>query len=128
LKALEPINLNEKEETMALGERGIWLNREEALNWHGPIPLSQYKLNEDPNPEIITKKLLQPVEYTQDVAIKYLKPAPLAHGDLIIKRENQLLNNLPPPQIIRQIPHRPVTPEPIVLREKPPVPPTIQPG
>ena len=53
LRSANPIELNETEEITVLGERGIWANKEEALNWRGALPLCQYILNEDANPEVI---------------------------------------------------------------------------
>ena len=86
LRSNEPININETEEATALGQRGILVNRNEILNWRGP-PISEYKLNDDPNPEIINKTINQPVEYMQDVQVKYLRPpTPPPPGDLVIRQ------------------------------------------
>ena len=35
-----PIQVHETEEITALGQRGIYVNKSEADNWKGPIPLS----------------------------------------------------------------------------------------
>ena len=86
LRSNEPINVNETEETMALGHRGVWVNRSEVLNWRGPVPINEYKLNDDPNPEVINKTVNQPVEYNQEVQVKYLRPpTPPPPGELIIR-------------------------------------------
>ena len=121
-KAKDPID--NLEEIEVNGERGIWTNKSESLNWNGSIPLSQYKINQDSNPLIVTKKAQQKLEYTQNFAIRYLRPpTPPIPGEIII---NQLQNECPPPAppiILRQQPPRMQTPEPIVVRERPPQPP-----
>ena len=82
LKSNVPINITENEEITVLGQRGVWTNRSEVLNWKGPIPISQYRLNDDPNPEVILKTNSQPVEYTQDIQVRYLRPpTPQAPGN-----------------------------------------------
>jgi hypothetical protein len=87
LRSSEPINVNETEEATALGHRGILLNRNEILNWRGPVPITQYRLNDDQNPEVINKTINQPVEYTQEVQVKYLRPpTPPPPGELIIRQ------------------------------------------
>lgn len=58
---------------------------------------------------------------------RYLKPPIIVPGDLIIRKENIYAKNLPPPQIIREQHPRAITPEPVYLREKPPVPPELIP-
>ena len=124
LRSSVPININETEEISVLGHRGIWANKSEVINWNGPVPISQYKINDDPNPEIIHKTSAQPVEYTQDIHVKYLRPpTPPTHGELIIRQENPVPLPHAPPQIIRQHAPRPITPEPLIIREAPPEPP-----
>ena len=82
LRSSVPININENEEITVLGQRGVWANRSEVLNWKGPVPISQYKLNDDPHPEVIHKTNSQPVEYTQDIQVRYLRPpTPQAPGN-----------------------------------------------
>ena len=77
-----PIASNETEEVNALGFRG------QVQGWNGPVPINQYKLNNDPNPEVITKVSGQPVEYNQDIQVRYLRPpTPAPHGDIIIKEQ-----------------------------------------
>jgi hypothetical protein len=38
------------------GERGLWTNKSECINWKGPVPLEKYSINYDPDPEVITKR------------------------------------------------------------------------
>ncbi len=65
LRSANPIQIDESEEITVLGQRGIWVNKDEVQNWRGPMPISQYCLNEDPCPEIITKRSDQNIEYVQ---------------------------------------------------------------
>lgn len=121
LRSAHPIELNEIEEITVNGERGIWLNRDEIANWKGALPIIQYPINEDPSPEIITKKSRQLLDYTQEIAIRYLRPpTPPMPGDIIINQISGEPYPPAPPIIIRQQPPRPRTPEPIVIREAPP--------
>lgn len=123
-----PIPVEETEEISVLGHRGVWVNKSEVLNWQGPVPISQYKLNEDPNPEVINKTSGQPVEYTQDIAIRYLRPpTPPAPGDLVIKQEVNIQAPPAPPVIIRQQAPQLPAPETVVIREAPPEPPAVIP-
>jgi hypothetical protein len=62
LRANIPIELNETEEITVNGQRGIWANKTEVSNWRGVCPLSEYQINADPNPEIITKRACQHLE------------------------------------------------------------------
>lgn len=50
------------------GETGLLVNRSEITSFSGPIPLSEYPINEDPNPEVIHKRADPPVvSYVQEV-------------------------------------------------------------
>lgn len=126
--ATVPIASNETEEATALGYRGILLNRAQLSNWNGSVPINQYKLNNDSNPEVITKVSAQPVEYDQDIQVRYLRPpTPQPHGDLIIKEQPTTVHPVAPPLIIRQIARAPDTPEILVIREHPPAQPPTHP-
>ena len=121
LRSDEPIVITESEEINVLGHRGIWANRNESNQWKGAVPLSEYKINEDQNPEIIRKTSKKQLEYIQELAIRYLKPpTPPTPGDIIITQSANELIPPAPPLIIRQQPARAVTPEPLVIREAPP--------
>lgn len=126
LNATTPINVNETEEVNACGHRGVLVNKQEILNFNGPVPISQYRLNEDPNPEIIRKVSNQPIEYNQDISVRYLRPpAQALLGDIIIRQENHSIPVCAPPLIVRERPPRPLSPtEPIIIREEPPALPT----
>ncbi|RNA44423.1 hypothetical protein BpHYR1_011798 [Brachionus plicatilis] len=124
VQSKNPIEINESEEIEALNLRGIWINREENLNWKGPIPLEKYELHQDPNPELMIKKPSDLLKYKQEVKIKYLHPPPIEKpGDIIIKQLADKQLPPAPPLVIRQDQPKPKTPPPIVIREEPPAPP-----
>ena len=120
-----PIEINEPQEVVSInGVDGKWANKSECLNWHSSIPLSQYKLNQDPNPEIINKKYDTKLQHKQTVTYKYLKPpSPAQPGDLVIKQENETLAPCPPPLIVRVSPTERKQAEKVIIREEPPKPP-----
>lgn len=93
------------------------------------IPLDQYRLNEDPCPEIIRKKPSDRVTYTQNIAVRYLKPpAPAPAGDIVIQQlPDRQVAPAPPLHVRQQQPSRP-NPAPLVVREAPPPPPPQVPG
>jgi hypothetical protein len=84
LRSKEPITIDSTEEITALGQRGIWANKKEVTNWKGDVPITEYFLNEDSNPEIIFKKANNKLEYVQELAIRYLRPpTPPAAGEIV---------------------------------------------
>ena len=89
-RSTSPIPTNETEEIEILGYKGVLLNKNE-ISSHG----GDYKLNHDPNPEIVYKVTNnKPIEYEQDIQIRYLKPpTPPPPGDLIIKQQTGSKNN-----------------------------------
>lgn len=126
LRSSVPIDLLDStaEEISVSGHRGIWLNKAEVANWRGLLPINQYSINEDANPEIITKRTQQNLTYIQELAIRYLRPpTPPPPGDIVITQEVNSFTPPAPPLVIRQQPARPATPEPLVIRESPPQPP-----
>jgi hypothetical protein len=127
IDSLEPIETAEKSEIEVFGQRGIWLNKSEEMEWKGDRPLSDYPLNLDLNPKTIRKKPLNnQIEYIQSLAIRYLKPpTPQLPGEIVIIQEPDTIPNPAPPIIIRQEPNKPETPEPLIIREAPPKPPEV---
>lgn len=88
LRSTVPIKLSEEDEITVFGERGLWANKLEVLNWKSDLPIEKYQLNEDKNPEIIVKKLKDSIEYIHEIAIRYLKPpSPPSAGEIIISQE-----------------------------------------
>jgi len=70
LRADAPIFLPDGEQTEEItvnGHKGLWVNRQEIVNWRGPIPITAYEINQDPNPELIRKRTAQQVNYIQEV-------------------------------------------------------------
>lgn len=83
-----------------------------------------YKINFDPNPQIIRKQVSDAVTYKQEVAVRYLRPpTPPPPGPLVIKEVRSPAMPPAPPIVIRQRPPRPATPPPLIIRERPPQPP-----
>lgn len=124
LRSSSPIQINGSEEIEVNGQRGIWANKCEQLNWRGELPIAEYLINQDANPEVIKKNIRKQLEYVQELAIRYLKPpTPPQPGEIIIKLEANTQIPPAPPLIIRQQPPRPASPAPLVIREEPPKPP-----
>jgi hypothetical protein len=124
LRASIPFEINESEVITVNGQSGVWSNKNEIINWKGVIPLSQYVINEDVNPEIIRKRTEQQLTYEQEIAVRYLRPpTPPPPGEILIRQEKNLLTPPAPPLVIRQQPPRPETPPPLIVREAPPNPP-----
>ncbi len=100
------------------------MNKSEIESWNGELSLKSYNLNVDQNPRIIQKKPDYNIEYTQEVAIRYLRPStPPAPGHIFITKQPDSVTSPAPPIIIRQQPPRPSTPKPYIVREHPPIPP-----
>lgn len=124
LRSINPIEVNETEEISVFGNKGVWVNKAEVMNWRGDLSINEYVINEDANPEIIMKRIDRSIEYVQELAIRYLRPpTPPAPGDIVITMEANVATGPAPPLIIRQQPARASTPEPLVVREAPPQPP-----
>lgn len=93
------------------------------------LPLEQYRLNVDQNPHIIRRKPNEKVQYTQEIAVRYLKPPPPPRGGDIVIRQLPTRQHAPaPPLIVRQPGPQAPTPPPLVIREAPPQPPQPLPG
>jgi len=124
LRASNPLEVSESEELTVIGQRGIWLNKQEVNAWRGDLAITEYKIHEDRNPQVIQKRYEQVFEYVQELAIRYLRPpTPPAAGEIVIVQEPNVPTGPAPPLIIRQAAARAATPEPLVLREAPPQPP-----
>jgi len=124
LRSTKPIEISETEEITVIGQRGIWMNKAEVNAWSGDLAITEYKIHEDANPQVVQKKFEQQVEYVQELAIRYLRPpTPPAPGEIVITQEPNTNVGPAPPLIIRQAAARADTPEPLVVREAPPQPP-----
>lgn len=88
LNSHEPIDINESNEICANGYKGIWANKDEIANWVGPVPLSEYPINQDPNPILIKKRSNKQFELQKKVLVRYLEPPrPRTPGEIIVKQE-----------------------------------------
>lgn len=121
--AKQPLdNIRGGERVTAGPYSGIYLNKHEVDKWRGPIPIDQYPIHNDPNPEVI-KKRMDKLVYTQELGVRYLNPPPAPKpGDLIIRERPTSLPPAPP-LVLRQEGDRPHSPPPIIIREAPPRPP-----
>ena len=127
LNAREPLrNLSSRDIYEKGPYRGIYLNKHEVDLWRGPVPIDQFQLYHDPNPEIV-KRRLDRVPYTRELGVRYLNPPPAQKpGDLIIRERQGSAQITAPPLIIRQETERSKTPPPLIYREAPPpLPPRI---
>ncbi|UJR29214.1 hypothetical protein I4U23_010428 [Adineta vaga] len=83
--------------------------------------VKNYPINVDANPELIVRPNTQRLTYTQDIAVRYLKPGtPPPPGPIIIREIRAPQPPPAPPIILRQRPPPPRTPSPVIIREKPP--------
>lgn len=58
-----------------------------SAQFASPLPLHQYRLNQDPNPLVITRKPPQKLLHNQTIAVKYLKPPALPpSGDIVLRK------------------------------------------
>merc|ERR1719444_462387 len=86
LRSTAPIDVSETEELTVIGQRGIWMNKAEVNAWRGDLAISEYKIHEDSNPQIVNKRFESQVEYVQELAIRYLRPpTPPAPGEIVIR-------------------------------------------
>lgn len=56
LNSTEPITTESSEVIEVNGVRGIWLNKSEVESWQGEIPITEYEINIDSDPEIVKLK------------------------------------------------------------------------
>jgi hypothetical protein len=74
LNAKSPLSVQSSEEIEVNGLKGQYLNKSEVVNWKGDLPIEEYEINVDEEPEVINKKANQKLEYVQELAVKYLRP------------------------------------------------------
>ncbi len=88
LRAVNPLEVSESEELTVIGQRGVWLNKQEVNAWRGDLAITEYRIHEDANPQVIQKRYEQVFEYVQELAIRYLRPpTPPAAGEIVIVQE-----------------------------------------
>jgi hypothetical protein len=125
----QPIETGQHEEIEIpeLGIRGIWINKSETENWTpGDVPLSEYKINIDPNPELVKLKYPKCIDRIEAKAVKFLRPpTPPPPGDIVITQLPDYQPPEAPPIIIRQLAEDHCDPKPKIIRERPPTPPEV---
>ncbi|RMZ96505.1 hypothetical protein BpHYR1_020315, partial [Brachionus plicatilis] len=52
----------------------VRISTERNCTFLPPVSLDQYKLNSDPNPEVIRKKPSEKIRYQQDLSVRFLEP------------------------------------------------------
>lgn len=72
INSTEPLRLDEDKYVHLDGESGIMQNLDEVINnqnqkWTGKIPLTEYAINEDLEPQVLRKKTCKTIEYIQEV-------------------------------------------------------------
>ena len=127
LNAASPIEVDKEAESITVNDlSGIHVNKSDEQNWTSTVPIENYSINVDPNPEVVHKTNEAVVEYKQPINIQYLRPpTPPVQGEIVIKQERDVAVPAAPPVIIRQRPASQNDVYPIILREKPPSPPPI---
>ncbi|RNA19890.1 hypothetical protein BpHYR1_024240 [Brachionus plicatilis] len=124
IECRNPLSIDEKSEISVDGFKGSWSNRSESTNWKGPIPLEDYPINKDPEPNVLRKKPDDRLIYNQDIKVRYLKPPKLPKpGDIVINVGPDRQIPPAPPIIIRQNRASIPDPPPLIIREAPPKPP-----
>jgi hypothetical protein len=106
LASNQPMSMQEtgQEKVTVGGETGFLGNRQDIINWSGTLPLDQYPINEDPNPEVIRKRTDQTIAFNQEIAIRYLRPStPPPPGDILISHEAPLVPPPAPPIVLNSI-------------------------
>jgi len=118
VSAANPVPVTENEEVSVIGVRGLLANKAEFATFPN---IDKYTLNNDPSPQVIKKKPACCTEYTQEIAVKFLKPPePPKPGDIRIKQQPDIQTPPAPPLVIRQPGKEAVAPPPLTIRESPP--------
>ncbi len=88
-----------------LGISGILMNSEEIKKWQSEGgDLKKHKIRDGP-PKIISKTKPQPIEYEQNIIVKYLKPPTPPPVNIILEEKPSRVKPAPP--LIVRIPQRP---------------------
>ena len=114
-----PILARRQSAAPALAARTLALNAAPALASNFAVPD-----NVDSHPLVVRKKPAAPVNYTQQVSVKFLQPPPPQQpGDIVITQQKDVQAAPVAPRLIRQNPPLPVKPAPMIVRERPPLAP-----
>lgn len=120
-----PTPENESEKQIEeLGISGILMNSEEIKKWQSKGGnLKKHKLREGPTHKIINKNMPKPIEYEQNIIVKYLKPPTPPPINIILEERPRRI--IPAPPLVVRLPRRPpYLPATKIIREPLPKPPT----
>jgi hypothetical protein len=82
----EPAITEQNDLVSVNSQTGLWANKSEADAFSGPVPLSQYPINNDPCPQILNK-IPNNIECHREVSVKYLEPGQVPEpGPIIINQ------------------------------------------
>ena len=88
-----------------LGISGILMNSEEIKKWQSKGGnLKKHKLREGPT-QIINKNMPKPIEYEQNIIVKYLKPPTPPPINIILEERPRRI--IPAPPLVVRLPRRP---------------------
>lgn len=91
LQSEEPLDLECTDEiSTGDGLSFVLANKSEISSWVGPLPITEYPINEDASP-IVINKYAKCIECKQDVLVKYLEPPNLPEPGRIVV--NQVRNS-----------------------------------
>lgn len=125
LRSTVPLEFDKLDDIRYKNRNFLLLNKHEIKNWNEKNNLEQYPVNEDSEPFLINKKPTNQLEYVQKLAIRYLRPpTPKSPYPIVIKQSADTCMPPAPPLVIRVKPSESKTPEPLIIREHPPQPPT----
>jgi hypothetical protein len=80
LNAAQPLHsLSTRETIAAAGFSGLYLNKHEVDEWRGPVPIENYPIYDDPDPQVI-RKHIEKVHYEQVCGTRWLNPGPAPHS------------------------------------------------
>lgn len=91
------------------------------------MPYENVVINNDDNYEIVHKKSGEVVQQMQNVTLKYLKPPPVQHGELVVRQESDVQLPAAAPVILREQPTPAAPRAAVIIREEPPQKPSILP-
>jgi hypothetical protein len=75
VNAIEPIATpHDVKERTVNGERGLWLNENDELQWKGGVNINEYAVNNDQNPQYKVKVISKPVRFLRSILVRRLKP------------------------------------------------------
>jgi hypothetical protein len=124
LNAQTPLPITETEEITVNNVRGIFANKKEVNAWRGEVPIEQYQYHNDPQPEVIRKRIGRQT-LNQVNEIKVLKPCDVKPaGDIIVEQLADKRHGPAPPVHVVVPGRKTFAKEPITVHEIAPQPPS----